>query len=405
MNIGTSSILLQLALDYNQLISSAESGQVQQQITDALVDDDIFDYESDSDDELDVELERLEDEMIIQMVITNDKHQISFPNPTCNNKKRRKDRYDTSKSYFTNPATMQREPYTYEYSSWYINYICNPLPERTKWAKTFRSRFRMPYSSFLDLAAQCNAHDLFATWSSQTGPHPYNKRKPVPMKLLVLSALRYLGRGWTTDDIEEATAISKETIRIFLHKFMEFGASTLYNKYVLNPTSSADFEDCENEFKMAGFPGCIGSADASHIVMEVCPYCLRQLHLGYKLCHTTRKYNITVNHRRRILSSTSGHPARFNNKTLVLYDDFINALHFGKYDNTHRFTLLSYDNDGNIIHVKYRGCYVIVDNGYLSWSVMVLPIRDTNKRSEIHFSEWLESLRKDVECTFGILKG
>ena len=64
MNIGTSSILLQLALDYNQLISSAESGQVQQQITDALVDDDIFDYESDSDDELDAELERLEDKMI-----------------------------------------------------------------------------------------------------------------------------------------------------------------------------------------------------------------------------------------------------------------------------------------------------------------------------------------------------
>ena len=101
MNIGTSSILLQLALDYNQLISSAESSQVQQQITDALVDDDIFDYESDSDDELVVELERLEDKMIIQMVIKNGKRQISFPNPTCNNKKRRKDRYDTSKTYFT----------------------------------------------------------------------------------------------------------------------------------------------------------------------------------------------------------------------------------------------------------------------------------------------------------------
>ena len=26
-------------------------------------------------------------------------------------------------------------------------------------------------------------------------------------------------------------------------------------------------------------------------------------------------------------------------------------------------------------------------------------------RKEIHFSEWLESMHKDVECTFGILKG
>lgn len=29
----------------------------------------------------------------------------------------------------------------------------------------------------------------------------------------------------------------------------------------------------------------------------------------------------------------------------------------------------------------------------------------TTSRMEIRFSAWLESLRKDVECTFGILKG
>ena len=33
------------------------------------------------------------------------------------------------------------------------------------------------------------------------------------------------------------------------------------------------------------------------------------------------------------------------------------------------------------------------------------PMKHTNSRAEIRFSEWLESLRKDVECTFGILKG
>ena len=29
----------------------------------------------------------------------------------------------------------------------------------------------------------------------------------------------------------------------------------------------------------------------------------------------------------------------------------------------------------------------------------------TCNRSELRFSQWLEALRKDVECTFGILKG
>ena len=77
----------------------------------------------------------------------------------------------------------------------------------------------------------------------------------------------------------------------------------------------------------------------------------------------------------------------------------------GKFNDNHEFVLFDYDDDGEIIEVKYRGCYVIVDNGYLNWSVTVPPMKHNNLRSEIRFSEWLESLRKDVECTFGILKG
>ena len=66
---------------------------------------------------------------------------------------------------------------------------------------------------------------------------------------------------------------------------------------------------------------------------------------------------------------------------------------------------MAFNREGEIIEVKYKGCYVIVDNGYLNWSVTVPPMKETNRRSEIRFSEWLESLRKDVECAFGILKG
>jgi len=47
----------------------------------------------------------------------------------------------------------------------------------------------------------------------------------------------------------------------------------------------------------------------------------------------------------------------------------------------------------------------MVDNGYLSWSCTVPPIKDGVSYEHIRFSEWLESMRKDVECTFGIMKG
>jgi hypothetical protein len=54
--------------------------------------------------------------------------------------------------------------------------------------------------------------------------------------------------------------------------------------------------------------------------------------------------------------------------------------------------------------IKMKVAYVFVDNGYLDWSTTVPPLKDSIKKSEVRFSQWLESLRKDVECTFGILK-
>lgn len=129
------------------------------------------------------------------------------------------------------------------------------------------------------------------------------------------------------------------------------------------------------------------------------------MHLGHKLVHTARTYNMTVNHCRRILNTAKGYTTRFNDKTLVFFDDLINQLHNGKFDDVHKITLMAFDQEGVIIEVKCKGCYVIVNNRYLNWSVNVHPMKETNGRSEIRFSEWLESLRKEVSCTFGILKG
>ena len=42
----------------------------------------------------------------------------------------------------------------------------------------------------------------------------------VPLELLVLGSLRYLGRGWTFDDLEEATGISEESHRVFFRRFI-----------------------------------------------------------------------------------------------------------------------------------------------------------------------------------------
>jgi hypothetical protein len=89
---------------------------------------------------------------------------------------------------------------------------------------------------------------------------------------------------------------------------------------------------------------------------------------------------------------------------MVRLDTFISGARDGILIDDNDFELLNFDRVGNVISVKYKGVYVIVDNGYLQWSCTVPPFTITSGMDEIRWSKWLESMRKDVECTFRILK-
>jgi hypothetical protein len=69
------------------------------------------------------------------------------------------------------------------------------------------------------------------------------------------------------------------------------------------------------------------------------------------------------------------------------------------------FELLELNETGDVVIKKYKEPWIIVDNGYLKWSTTVPPMKITANEKERRWSHWLESLRKDVECTFRILKG
>ena len=204
---------------------------------------------------------------------------------------------------------------------WYFMYVKHPNIHSKKFNQVFRRRFRLPYDQFLSFVAEAREERWFPRWG---------KWNSSPLELLVLGAFRYLGRGWTFDDLEESTAISREVHRSFFHQFICVGSKILYPRYVVCPTTAEDAASHLSEFCRAGFHGCIASSDATHIVVEKCSYRLRQNHLGGKTSLTTRTFNLTVNHRRQILSSTQGYPGRWNDKTLVLFDDFVRGIYEGK---------------------------------------------------------------------------
>ena len=74
---------------------------------------------------------------------------------------------------------------------------------------------------------------------------------------------------------------------------------------------------------------------------------------------------MTANHRHRVLHSTKGGPGRWNDQTMVRFDQFISGIRDGNVLEDVEFELLERDGNGDIITAKYRGGYVIVDNGYL----------------------------------------
>jgi hypothetical protein len=286
---------------------------------------------------------------------------------------------------------------------WYLWYYMSPDVTKPKFHKKFRRRFRMPHAQYLELLEEMEASTHFARW--KTGHTDCVGVAVSPLPLLLLGALRYLGRGWTFDCIEEATAISEETHRQFFHRFIEYGSTILFDRYVVTPTTAEQAAPHMHEMNLAGFHGCCGSADATHVMMERCCHRLKQQHQGPKLNLPSRTYNITVNHRRRILYTTTGHPARWNDKTIQLFDRFMMGIHKGSHLGDVEFELYDTNSEGNRISVRYRGGWLIVDNGYLHWSIAMPPYKNAPDRPSIRWSEWLESLRKDVECVFGILKG
>ena len=58
----------------------------------------------------------------------------------------------------------------------------------------------MPHHSFIELHDNIIGHEIFRQWKSNDAAGV----EPSDTKLLLLGALRYIGRSWTFDDIEEA---------------------------------------------------------------------------------------------------------------------------------------------------------------------------------------------------------
>lgn len=155
------------------------------------------------------------------------------------------------------PRKKPKNRVNWEECYWNKTYVLGDCSTKRE-QKLFRRRFRLSHRAYKKLMALIREKEWFADqrWEK---PDCCGKRG-ASLDILVLTALRYLGRGWTFDDCAESTGISEDVITDFFHAYIEMGETKLYPMYVKWPTTTEEIKDSMSEFEEAGFLGCIGTS-------------------------------------------------------------------------------------------------------------------------------------------------
>eukprot|EP00965_Chrysotila_dentata_P042859 1422947-Pleurochrysis_carterae.AAC.2 len=153
-------------------------------------------------------------------------------------------------------------------------------------------------------------------------------------------------------------------------------------------------------YEKLGFPGAVCSIDGVHIAWNRA-YCTQTAAHTGKEGYPIRVFNVTCDHSRRVLHVIDhSHPGARNDKTVVRSDHLVMRMYKGELYSDVKYKLAR--GDGTTTTVK--GLYALVDGGYHSWRCLMAPIKVAQQPKVQQWSKRLESVRKDFECLFGILK-
>lgn len=259
--------------------------------------------------------------------------------------------------------------------------------------KIFRLRFTVPYQLYLQLL------HFAETWFPQRKVDACGQELS-PISLKLLGTLRILGKGCTWDLLYELSNVSAEVHRKWTLAFLEKFSLEMYSIYVHGPRNSEELNSVTSLYAACGFPGCVGSTDCVHIRWECCPSMWSSAFKNGKHNYASIAYEMTVDHSKRFQSTTIGHYGTTSDKTIVKFDGFVTEVRYEKLFTDAVFKLQVANNKW----ISEKGVYLLVDGGYHKWRIMQCPLKHTSDEDKSRWSEFAESVRKDVECSFGILK-
>ncbi|KAL7425583.1 hypothetical protein ACHAXH_000201 [Discostella pseudostelligera] len=198
-----------------------------------------------------------------------------------------------------------------------------------------------------------------------------------------------------------ARFVDEEWLKLSKH------CSTLYKlkikselMYIYLPREEEEVRRVMADYEEVGLPGAVGSMDVVHVKWSNCPAGDFNRAKG-KESYPSLAFQCISDYNRRICHVFGPQFGSRNDKHIVKMDDGVAAIREEWYKT---ITWTYFDANGDL--KEEAGVYLICDNGYLQWPITICPFMrsQTNSPRESAFSANMESVRKDVECVFGILK-
>jgi hypothetical protein len=263
---------------------------------------------------------------------------------------------------------------------------------RTTDGRDFRKNFRVP-ATFFDHMVQwfrdnswvCKDYDKF-------------RRPSVPLELKILACFEMLGRGVPAAVPAQLIGCDQKTIQVFFLLFCAKVALHLCKEYIKFPSSVADIRECVATYADENLPGCMGSIDCVHVPWPKALASVRSWFVGKEGIPTVA-FQVIVNHKRKILSVSQPHPGAHNDKTIASMDPALHAIRTLQAFITFPWTCLTAAGEA-----AAHGVYLICDGGYHLWRVLQRCNVVTSDPKMLFLMNRITSARKDVECTFGVVK-
>ena len=275
--------------------------------------------------------------------------------------------------------------------------------EETRDGMYFRRRFRIPFPLYTELVTCMIDEGWFHGFGPQgQGQLDATKREEMrgaSLWVKVLSVLRILGRGLVFDECFDGSGCSESMIGQFFHEFLGIFVSRLLHCVVCPPKTLQELNVHLRIYERLGMNGAFGSTDVTHIPLGKCPRSYAIMCTG-KSGKPTLGYSMTCSHARRIYHCSHGFAGSKNDKTISKFEALLEAVSSEPLYTEATWTC--FQADGQVLNRK--GVYLICDGGYHKWYHMICGLKNTASLAHTLWSCQMESVRKDVECLYGILK-